>query len=172
LIVFRELEMFGQDVFWIQGEPWVNLAVVIMPRPEDWLEEDLRSYAQIGIGLVVSLLEPREAAWLGVGDEETLAYQVGMEFLNYPIPDGHVPNDIVGFRAFVSELAERLRAGRSIGVHCRGSIGRSTVTAACTLIHLGWEPGAAIEAIRHARGLDVPDTEEQRRWIMKYEAEP
>jgi protein-tyrosine phosphatase len=164
--------MFGANVFWIQGEPHANLAVVMMPRPEDWLEEDLRRYAQSGIGLIVSLLEPREAAWLGVGNEETMAYQVGIEFLNYPIPDVHVPSDLASFRAFVSELADRLRAGRSIGVHCRGSIGRSTVTAACTLIHLGWEPGAAIEAIRQARGCDVPDTVEQRKWIMNYEAEP
>lgn len=164
--------MFGQDVFWIQGEPRVNLAVVIMPRPEDWLEEDLRSYAQIGIGLVVSLLEPREAAWLGVGDEETLAYQVGMEFLNYPIPDGHVPNDIVGFRAFVSELAERLRAGRSIGVHCRGSIGRSTIAAACALIHLGWPARNALAVIEAARGCPVPNTLPQERWILQYKVVP
>jgi len=164
--------MFGQDVFWIQGEPPAKLAVVLRPRPEDWLEDDLRRYANGGIGLIVSLLEPNEAASLGLRHEETLAYQVGIEFLNYPIPDEHVPGDIAGFRTFVSGLAERLRAGRSIGVHCRGSIGRATVTAACTLIHLGWKPGAAIEAIRQARGCDVPDTAEQYRWIMNYEAEP
>jgi len=164
--------MFGANVFWIRGEPHANLAVVIRPRPEDWIEEDLRSYARSGIDTVVSLLEPREAAWLGLEHEETLAYQLGIEFLNYPIPDVHVPKDVAGFRAFVSELAERLRAGRSIGVHCRGSIGRSTVTAACTLIHLGWKPEAAIEAIQEARGCDVPDTAEQYRWIMNYQAEP
>jgi len=164
--------MFGQNIFWIEGEPGARLAVVLRPRPEDWLEEDLRRYSQNGIEAIVSLLEPREAAWLGLGLEETLAYQVGMEFLNYPIPDVHVPGDTASFRGFVSGIADRLVAGRSIGVHCRGSIGRSTVTAACALIHIGWKPGAAIEAIRKARGCDVPDTEEQRNWIMKYRAEP
>ena len=69
-------------------------------------------------------------------------------------------------------LADRLRTGERIGVHCRGSIGRSTVTAACALIHLGWQPQAALEAIAAARGCAVPDTEEQRRWILSYEAKP
>jgi protein-tyrosine phosphatase len=164
--------MYGQNVFWIDGEPRVRLAVVLRPRPEDWLEEDLRRYSDSGIQTLVSLLEPREAAWLGLSLEETLAYQVGMEFLNYPIPDVHVPDSTARFRAFVSGLADGLRADRSVGVHCRGSVGRSTVTAACTLIHLGWKADAAIEAIQRARGCDVPDTEEQRKWILNYKAEP
>jgi protein-tyrosine phosphatase len=164
--------MYGENVFWIDGEPRARLAVVLRPRPEDWLEDDLRYFLNSGIETLVSLLEPSEAVWLGLSLEETLAYQVGMEFLNYPIPDVHVPGKTASFRAFVSGLADRLRAGRSVGVHCRGSIGRSTVTAACTLIHLGWKPAAAIKAICEARGCDVPDTEEQREWILNYEAEP
>jgi protein-tyrosine phosphatase len=163
--------MFGADVFWIEGEPRARLGVVLRPRPEDWLEDDLRRYSQSGIDTLVSLLEPDEAVWLGLGLEQTLACRVGMEFLNYPIPDVHVPENTASFRAFVSGLADRLRAGRSVGVHCRGSIGRSTVTAACTLIHLGWTPEVAIEAIRKARGCEVPDTEEQHEWILNYKAE-
>jgi protein-tyrosine phosphatase len=172
MIVSQRFAMYGENVFWIEGEPRARLAVVLMPRPEDWLELDVRSYSDSGIETLVSLLEPREAALLGISLEEKLARRVGMEFINHPIPDVHVPSDTAGFRAFVSGLADLLRAGRSIGVHCRGSIGRSTVTAACTLIHLGWKPDAAIAAIRKARGCDVPDTEEQRKWIMNYKAEP
>jgi protein-tyrosine phosphatase len=164
--------MYGENVFWIEGEPSARLAIVLRPRPEDWLEDDLRLYANSGFDALVSLLEPDEAASLGLSLEGTLASRVGMEFLNYPIPDVHVPPNTASFRALVSGLADRLRAGRSVGAHCRGSIGRSTVTAACTLIHLGWKPEAAIEAIRKARGCDVPDTDEQRKWILKYSAEP
>jgi protein-tyrosine phosphatase len=164
--------MFDQDVFWIEGEPRTRLAVVLMPRPKDCLEDDLRRYQNAGIDTLVSLLEPREAKLLGLGREAELAREAGMEFVNYPIPDVHVPDNTASFRAFVSELADRLRAGHSVGVHCRGSIGRSTVTAACTLIHLGWKPEAAIEAICHARRCYVPDTEEQRIWILDYQAEP
>jgi protein-tyrosine phosphatase len=163
--------MLGGEVFWIEGEPRAWLAIVLRPRPEDWMKDDLQRCADCGIDTLVSLLEPREVKWLGLGPEVSLASELGMEFLNYPIHDGHVPNDVEGFRTFVSGLADRLRTGNAVGVHCQGSIGRSTVTAACTLIHLGWAPGAAIEAIRKARGCEVPETEEQFAWILNYKAQ-
>ncbi len=125
-----------------------------------------------GVETLVSLLEPNEARWLGLADEGPLAEEAGMHFLSYPILDVHVPDDVTTFREFVTGLADRLRSGDRIGVHCRGSIGRSTVTAACTLIHLGWKAKMALAAIRQARGCPVPDTREQRRWILKYKAEP
>jgi protein-tyrosine phosphatase len=55
-------------------------------------------------------------------------------------------------------------------VHCRGCIGRSTVTAACALIHLGWKPESALVAIQAARGVLVPQTQEQEDWILHYQA--
>jgi protein-tyrosine phosphatase len=164
--------MLGGEVFWIGGEPRAWLAIVLRPRPEDWIKDDLQRCAECGIDTLVSLLEPREAKWLGLELEESLANQLGMEFLNYPIRDGRVPIDVADFRTFVSGLADRLRTGSAVGVHCQGSIGRSTVTAACTLIHLGWTPEAAIEAIRKARGCEVPETEDQYEWILNYKAEP
>jgi hypothetical protein len=46
------------------------------------------------------------------------------------------------------------------------------VTAACALIHLGWDAKYALKAIQAARGCVVPETEEQLRWILKYKAQP
>ncbi len=160
------------DVFWIEGSPPVGLAVVLRPRDSDSLKDDLLRFRQSGVEVLVSLLEPSEALWLGLKDEGPLAEAVGMHFLSYPILDVHVPPDVASFRAFVGGLADRLRAGERVGVHCRGSIGRSTVTAACTLIHLGWNAKEALKAIEAARGCEVPDTEEQLRWILKYKAQP
>jgi len=95
-----------------------------------------------------------------------------MDFLSFPIPDHHVPPDPRAFRSFVAGLADRLRAGERLGVHCWGSIGRATVTAACALIELGWKPQAALAAVEAARGCQVPDTPEQEEWILRYEARP
>jgi protein-tyrosine phosphatase len=120
----------------------------------------------------VSLLEEQEADWLDLAEEPQLAQQAGLRFLSYPIPDTHIPRAPEDFRKFVTGLADRLRAGEHLGVHCRGSIGRATVTAACTLIHLGWSPNVALEAIEAARGLAVPDTREQEAWILNYKAKP
>ncbi len=159
------------DVFWIEGNPPVGLAVVLRPRDNESLKDDLLRFRQSGIEVLVSLLEPSEATWLGMRDEGPLAEAAGMHFISYPILDVHVPANVAAFRIFVAGLADRLRAGERIGVHCRGSIGRSTVTAACTLIHLGWNAKQALKAIEAARGLTVPDTDEQLRWILQYKAQ-
>jgi protein-tyrosine phosphatase len=160
------------NVLWIQGNEPVGLAIVLRPRGEKELKEDLADIKRSGVETLVSLLESNEARWLGLAEEGPLAEEAGMHFLSYPIFDVHVPDDVNTFREFAAGLADRLRSGDRIGVHCRGSIGRSTVTAACVLIHLGWKPKKALTAIQQARRWHVPDTREQRRWILKYKAEP
>jgi len=163
------------SVFWIDpADHWNEPRLAIVPRPYggNWLEDELHRLKQCGIDAVVSLLEPEEAEWLGLAKEGPTAIKIGLGFYSYPIPDTQVPPDEIAFRAFVIALAERLRDGERLGVHCRGSIGRSTVTAACTLIHMGWRAEDALAAIEAARGCPVPDTPEQQRWILNYEANP
>ena len=159
------------DIFWIEGDPAPGLAIVARPQGAEWLEDEMLMLKRGGIDTLVSLLERREAEWLGLGNERAAAKKAGIEFLNFPITDTTVPLNVGGFRAFVADLASRLGRGERIGVHCRGSIGRATVTAACTLVHMGWKPEAALRAIEKTRGCPVPDTDEQFAWIMAYEAE-
>ena len=156
------------DVFWINGGRSAYLAIVLRPRGGDWLEEELRRMRRSGIETLISMLEPAEAAFLGLENEEAAAGQAGLNFLSYPIPDTQVPEDVTGFRQFVAKVAERLNQGEHIGVHCRGCIGRATILSACTLIHLGWHPSDALAAIEKARGMVVPDTPEQATWILGY----
>lgn len=160
------------DILWIEGNPPPGLAIVIRPQGGDWLEDELREIRAGGIDTIVSLLEPFEADFLGLADEQATAERVGLKFLSYPIPDGTVPRDVVRFRSFVRGIADRLAADERIGVHCRGSIGRATITAACALIHRGWKARDALEAIAEARGFAVPDTLDQEDWILAYKAEP
>jgi protein-tyrosine phosphatase len=159
-------------VFWIEGNPPVPLAIVLCPYGGSGLKDELREIAQNGVQTLVSLLEPDEADWLGLAEESALAEQLGMHFISHPIQDVHVPVNVHMFRKFVAGLADRLRAGERIGLHCRGSIGRAPLTAACTLIHLGWDAKDALAAIQAARGCEIPDTTEQLRWIQKYKAQP
>lgn len=160
------------EVFWVEGDPAIKLAIVLCPQGDRSLKEDLLRMQRSGVETLVSLLEPDEASWLGLSQEPKLAEEAGIEFLSYPIRDTRVPSDVTSFRAFVSGLADRLRAGEAIGMHCRGSIGRAPTTAACTLIHLGWKPKDALQAIERARGFPIPDTDEQLRWILNYKAQP
>ena len=159
------------DVYWIKGDPPPQLAIVLCPLGPIQLTGELLCIREEQVETLVSLLEPKEAAALGLAEEGPQAIQLGMKFHSFPIRDGHIPHDSAAFQSFVAGLADRLRAGERIGVHCRGSIGRATVTAACTLIHLGWEPHAALAAVEAARGCSVPDTQEQEDWILHYKAE-
>lgn len=159
-------------MFWIERNPAVGLAIVLCPCGEEWLEDDLRNWKRSGIQTLVSLLQPAEADWLGLREEGRFAEQSGIRFLSFPIQDTQVPANLKSFRAFVSGLAERLRNGERIGLHCRGSIGRAPLTAACTLIHLGWSAQDALAAIEAARGCPIPDTQEQLQWVLNYKAQP
>lgn len=160
------------EIYWIDTRPKVSLAVVSCPRGDSMLKSDLVELEVGGIDTVVSLLEPDEAAWLGLGNEGALAEEVGLNFISFPIPDGNVPLDPIVFQSFVANLARRVIDGESIGVHCRGCIGRATVTTACTLIQLGLFSETALAAVGAARGCVVPDTLEQERWILHFRPLP
>jgi protein-tyrosine phosphatase len=161
-----------KNIFWIRGNPPASLAIVLCPPGGRGLRDELLAMKRGGIETLVSLLEQDEAHLLGLSEEGRLAQQAGMQFLSYPIPDAHLPQSATFFRTFIAGLADHLSAGEAVGIHCRGSIGRATVTAACALIHLGWQPQAALTAITIARGQAVPDTQEQEDWIMRYKPLP
>ncbi|KAA6460298.1 hypothetical protein DYQ86_14775 [Acidobacteria bacterium AB60] len=156
------------NVFWINGDRAPHLAIVMRPPGEDRLPDAMRRMRANGIETVISMLPPHEAEWLGLASEQSAAERVGMGYLNFPIVDTQVPENLGAFRAFVADVARRLGEGEHIGVHCRGCIGRATILAACTLVHLGWGAEDALEAIENARGEEVPDTPEQAEWIRNF----
>jgi len=158
-----------KDIYWIQHAEPPRLAIVARPRGDEWLEQDLANLKRGGIDTLVSLLMPDEAADLGLATEAELARQTGIDFISYPIPDRTTPVDSTGFGLLISRLAETVRVGRHVGAHCRGCIGRATVTTAAVLIKLGVKPADALALIEEARGCPVPDTREQRNWILRFE---
>jgi len=164
-----------KEIFWIAPPPGASpsftplrLAIILRPRGGQLLRAELLKFKQAGIRTLVSLMEAREAVAFGLAQEPEIAEELGLMFLPFPMRDHSVPREPASFRGFVQDLAERLKAGRAVGIHCQGSIGRSTVTAACALIHLGWKPAAALAAIQEARGVPVPDMQEQEDWILNY----
>ena len=159
------------EILWIGTRPKVPLAVVLCPRSDN-LMQALVEWKEGGIETVVSLLEKDEAVWLGIGNEGSTAKELGLNFLSFPIPDANTPLNPAAFRAFVAGLADRLVAGERICVHCRGSIGRSTVTKACTLIQLGYTPDTTLATIEAARGTTAHDTKTQQRRILNYRPLP
>ena len=70
------------EVLWIEATPPVPLAIVLCPFGGGILKDELREIARSGVETLVSLLEPAEAGWLGLGEEGPLAEQSGMNFLS------------------------------------------------------------------------------------------
>lgn len=144
-----------------------SLSVMAKPVAGEWLEGDFRFYKDSGIGLIVSLLEEFEAYTLGLQDEKEIAERHGIVFLSFPIADRGVPESLARFIAFISSLHEQVQGGAHAAVHCRAGIGRSGLVAAGVLLLEGFTPEEAFALVSEARRCPVPDTEEQRRWLIE-----
>jgi protein-tyrosine phosphatase len=153
------------EVYWVPG-PWPGrLGIVPRPRGDDWLEDEMKAWRDAGLDLVASLLTAAEAAELGLQQEEALARREGLELRSFPIPDYGVPSSRASFARFLNGLETALAAGKNVGVHCRQGIGRSSLLVAALLVSAGLQPDDAFRRISQARGREVPDTDEQRRWV-------
>ena len=143
-----------------------RIAIVARPRGGDWLCDELSAPSREGIDVLVSMLTEQESNELGLNRESEECGAATITFVSLPIPDRSVPSDAKAFLHSVEQLTEMVREGRFLGVHCRASIGRSSVLAVSILVRLGWETTEAFEAVKLARGCRIPDTLEQRRWVI------
>jgi protein-tyrosine phosphatase len=144
-----------------------RVAIVARPRGGDWLRDEVSALSTEGIDVLVSMLTEEESIELGLESESEDCEAVAIEFVSLPIPDRSVPSDADDFLRSVERLAEMVRDGRSLAVHCRASIGRSSVLAVSVLVRLGWNANEAFHAVESARGCSIPDTPEQRQWVIQ-----
>lgn len=151
------------DIFWMAG---VRLAVLPRPRGGDWLQDEIRSLRASGVDVLVSLLTREEVAELDLMDEPRCCAVSGIEFISFPFLDRGIPASIHDVLALVRRLATLMAAGKGLAIHCRQGVGRSALVAACVLVTLGDRPETAFDRIAKARGRSVPDTPEQRDWVI------
>ena len=149
--------------------PW-KLAISPRPAGGDALHDELRSWANEGVASVVSLLEPREARDLELHQERVACQELGIRYLSYPIPDRGVPSSKHEFNRFLGEVLALLVQGQALVVHCRAGIGRSGLVAGCLLCRKGVAFGRVFEVLSKARGVPVPDTDEQSAWVQEFSA--
>ena len=154
-------------MYWFSRN-WTGGQLGICPRPRgnDWLEDELKHFQQSGVDILVSALESSESLELELQQEAQLCAQAGMDFLSFPIVDRNVPDSMKSFTGFTRRLSQELTSGKTIMIHCRQGIGRSSLLAAGVMVHLTQQ--TAQECFVHiakARGRDVPDTMEQIKWL-------
>lgn len=140
------------------------LSVMAKPVSGEWIDDEFSGLKRLGIDKIVSLLEKFEETEVGLSSEEDLCLKHGMEFTSFPIPDRGLPNTKLA-EQFLSDLLTEIRKGKHIAIHCRAGIGRTGIIAGGVLVKSGLSAKEAFELISSARGVQVPDTEEQEAWL-------
>lgn len=153
-------------LYWIRGFADGHLAIMPAPQPEG-LERAILYWKDEGVDIVVSLLERAEIPGL-VEAEGALCDEIGLEFLWFPIRDGSVPVSASIFGGLVTKLGDAIATGKAVAIHCRAGIGRSALVAAGVLNYLHVNASDALDMIAEARSVEVPQTEEQRQWILSF----
>ncbi|WP_375559025.1 dual specificity protein phosphatase family protein [Bernardetia sp. OM2101] len=153
-------------IFWITK----NLAIMPKPNSDDSLEEDIINFANQKVTVLVSLLTKEENFDLGLQNEKQVCEKYAIDFISFPIIDRSIPTEkqTIQIRELVKNLAEKINQNKKIIVHCRGGIGRAGMLCSAILIEQGISNQETIEKISKTRGVSIPDTEEQKVWIMKY----
>jgi|SRR5271166_100931 len=156
------------NLYWVDG-PWPGkLALAARPRGDDWLEDEIAGWRREGVDTVFSLLTSEEEEELGLSNEARHVKARGMRFVSFPIPDREIPDSDAKAAAALEKLDADLSSGRNVVVHCRQGIGRTGLIAASLLVMKGLTPEAAVKALGAARGVTIPETAAQRRWIDHY----
>lgn len=156
------------EIYWIAGVTPGRIAVLPRPRGGDWLEDEIKELRQAGVDVLVCLLTHEEMSELDIEAEPGCCSAVGVEFISFPINDRCVPTSEQETVALVRRLAGQVLDGRAVAIHCRQGVGRSALLAACVLAALGEKPEVAFERVGRARGCAVPDTPEQKEWVVRF----
>jgi protein-tyrosine phosphatase len=158
------------ELHWLDGSWPGKLALAARPRGGDWLEDEIANWHRADIDTVLSLLTPEEGQNLDLNHEARAVKARGMNFMSLPVPDRQVPGSETEVAAALEKINAKLSSGKNVLVHCRQGVGRSGLVAACLLVAKGLDPRAAVESVRAARGVPVPEIREQRQWIDRYAA--
>ena len=71
-------------------------------------------------------------------------------WLHVPMKNFGLPEDGAGFRRDINAIADGLRAGDAVFLHCAAGMGRTGTAAACVLKALGIESRDALLRVRQA----------------------
>ena len=153
-------------LYWVDT-PAGRLATAPAPSGSG-LDREVGDLVRDEVAIVLSLLTTEEIASMSLHQVGRTLETAGITFRNLPIPDFGIPDTYDEADDTINELTDALREGRSVVVHCRGGIGRSSTIAATALTQINVNPDHAMGQIADARGMKVPETPAQRMWVHGY----
>ena len=152
----------------IQGPLRGKVSMMARPRGGDWLSDEIEVLHTSGVDVLVSLLTAFEVSELDLGEEAALCASRGIVYLSCPIVDLGVPPFSPQTFQWLEQLNAYLSGGKHIAIHCRQGVGRSGLIAASLLVLNGFSPEQAFEQLSVVRGCGVPETDEQRAWVVAF----
>jgi protein-tyrosine phosphatase len=132
-------------------------------------DHDRRVILAEEIDRVICLAEMEEVAELSPGYARGLI-DGGLPWQSQLIgmPDGGAPPDRENFLALARELADRLRRGDKLLIHCRAGIGRTGMLATLILMALGESHEMAMLTVRRGgSGAETPIQYALELWAAK-----
>lgn len=131
----------------VPGQVWLGS----MPgRFEAWtaFQEEAR---RADLGLVVCLAPRTEVSELSPEYHAAVAHGgLPWRWMLVPMRNFGLPEDPAGFRRDIGAIANEVRAGKIVFLHCAAGLGRTGSAAACLLKALGVEAGEALQRVREA----------------------
>ncbi|MEE9345355.1 MAG: dual specificity protein phosphatase family protein [Methylococcales bacterium] len=142
------------------------LAIMAKPMSGEWIEDEFSGLANLQVLQILSLLELSEQNKLGLKDEKILCEKNNIKFISYPIKDRGLPSSVQEFAQLTKVIHKQIIGGANTVIHCRAGIGRTGIVAAGVLLHAELGATEAFQRISKARGIQVPDTEQQFDWVV------
>lgn len=104
-----------------------------------------------GLGTIVCLAPRPELAELSPEYHAALA-RGGLPFrwMHVPMRNFGLPEDPAAFRRDIAAIAQSVRGGEVVLLHCAAGLGRTGTAAACLLKALGVDAGEALQRVREA----------------------
>ncbi|RFS21432.1 protein tyrosine phosphatase [Chitinophaga silvatica] len=154
-------------IYWLHNaNNGARIGIMPRPRGSDWLEEEIIHLKKQKVTHLVSLLEKEEIRELELSHEEAYCSKHAITFLHFPIKDRSIP---IHPKEFIKRLSANFCEGATIAIHCRMGIGRSSIIAGSLLLMNDYKVEDVFDYISRKRGLKVPDTEEQIKWLKEGE---
>jgi protein-tyrosine phosphatase len=129
-----------------------------MPGRFEAIERVWHQVRTEAVGAIVCLAEEYEIRLKSSKYAEALeAGTVPCSVLPFEIREGGVPENRDGFWALASDIANRLKSGEVVLIHCAGGVGRTAMLAITVLLALG-APMNEAESVVSRAGSTVETT--------------
>lgn len=171
----HEPRLGAPTVHWISELKAGRLGILSRPPDDDDLAAEVVGWADAGLEVVICLLKPGELKPHELQAARELWTRHRIEFIAFPVRDGRVPSSESAAKQLAERVAALLREGVSIGIHRRGSAGRSRLVTAVILQEIGFSRSEALATLRKACGLPggaaLFDNDIQETWFATYRRE-